>query len=358
MTQKLNMVRNQVKENSTIDYKDYFYRFIAESKHRERFIASCVEAYTLQQRWTSAVNLFQAEIVKRKCSAAVSILDIGYNLGEFIFYLNDLFGDKYNLEFTGIELSEEAITVANEKKRFFGAQNFTFGVSNAEELSLEDESYDIVLCSEVLEHLVHPERAISEIYRVLKRGGATIIATPNKAFDPQTILKLPKLVDRVLFQGRFQRGEKEEQKFRVEAKIGRIDRERFTPAAGFGHISEKTTKEWTKLLREANFEKVKARKAWPILMLRILNDYPFLLGIAIIIDQLINLLPPKLNHRCSSGVIFEAYIYLGSLSIEKKEILLVDVKSARRRTMEYINSSQIVDDRNKIYNNGGAQVYY
>ena len=54
----------------------------------------------------------------------------------------------------------------------------------------------------------------------------------------------------------------------------------------------------------------------------------------------------------------DSYIYFGSLSIEKKEIRLIDRKSARRITMEYINSSQIVDGRNQIYNNGGAQVYY
>jgi uncharacterized membrane protein len=54
----------------------------------------------------------------------------------------------------------------------------------------------------------------------------------------------------------------------------------------------------------------------------------------------------------------DSYIYFGSLTIEKKEILVMDIKSARRRTSEYINSSQIVDGRNQIYNNGGAQVYY
>ena len=54
----------------------------------------------------------------------------------------------------------------------------------------------------------------------------------------------------------------------------------------------------------------------------------------------------------------DSYIYFGSLTIEKKEIMVVDVKSARRITREYINSSQIVDGRNKIYGNGGAQVYY
>ena len=52
------------------------------------------------------------------------------------------------------------------------------------------------------------------------------------------------------------------------------------------------------------------------------------------------------------------YIYFGSLTIEKKKIMVVDVKSARRVTRRYINSSLIVDGRNQIYNNGGAEVYY
>ena len=51
----------------------------------------------------------------------------------------------------------------------------------------------------------------------------------------------------------------------------------------------------------------------------------------------------------------DSYRYLGSLNIEKKEIVIVDVKSTQRG---YINSSQIVNNRNKIYANGGAQVYY
>jgi uncharacterized membrane protein len=54
----------------------------------------------------------------------------------------------------------------------------------------------------------------------------------------------------------------------------------------------------------------------------------------------------------------DSYIYFGSLTIEKKEIMVVDWKSARRITREYINSSQIVDGRNQIYTNGGTEVYY
>ena len=40
-----------------------------------------------------------------------------------------------------------------------------------------DGSFDTVLCTEVLEHLHTPERAVDEMYRVLKTGGSVILTT-------------------------------------------------------------------------------------------------------------------------------------------------------------------------------------
>ena len=42
----------------------------------------------------------------------------------------------------------------------------------------KDGSYDIVLCSHVLEHVVEDRKAISEIYRILKPDGFAIIMVP------------------------------------------------------------------------------------------------------------------------------------------------------------------------------------
>lgn len=42
---------------------------------------------------------------------------------------------------------------------------------------VEDESFDIVLCAEVLEHLHTPEKAIAELHRVLKPGGLLLLTT-------------------------------------------------------------------------------------------------------------------------------------------------------------------------------------
>lgn len=40
-------------------------------------------------------------------------------------------------------------------------------------------SIDRIICTEVLEHLVRPQEALSEIERVLKRGGKALISIPN-----------------------------------------------------------------------------------------------------------------------------------------------------------------------------------
>ena len=46
--------------------------------------------------------------------------------------------------------------------------------------SINDNSFDVLICSHVLEHVIDDFRALSEIYRVLKKGGAAIIVVPMK----------------------------------------------------------------------------------------------------------------------------------------------------------------------------------
>ncbi len=57
----------------------------------------------------------------------------------------------------------------------------TLLIGDAEKLDFPDESFSTVICTEVLEHLVHPEHAVAEIRRVLKKGGRLIGSTPHHA---------------------------------------------------------------------------------------------------------------------------------------------------------------------------------
>jgi len=45
-------------------------------------------------------------------------------------------------------------------------------------LPFDDEYFDGIICKSVLEHVESPEKAVSEIYRVLKKGGAVLVYVP------------------------------------------------------------------------------------------------------------------------------------------------------------------------------------
>ncbi len=52
-------------------------------------------------------------------------------------------------------------------------------VCNAEEMTIEDSQFDMVLCTQVLEHCDRPQRIVDECYRVLKPGGTLILTAPS-----------------------------------------------------------------------------------------------------------------------------------------------------------------------------------
>lgn len=51
-------------------------------------------------------------------------------------------------------------------------------VSDITDIPVEQESFDAVLCTEVFEHVPEPEKALAEIYRILKKGGVLILTAP------------------------------------------------------------------------------------------------------------------------------------------------------------------------------------
>lgn len=48
------------------------------------------------------------------------------------------------------------------------------------DLPFEDESYDVIFCNHVLEHIIDDKKAMIELYRVMKKGGWGILQVPMK----------------------------------------------------------------------------------------------------------------------------------------------------------------------------------
>lgn len=58
-------------------------------------------------------------------------------------------------------------------------------VSSAYDISVESDSFDVVLCIQVLEHLDSPDRAFEEFRRILKPGGYAYVSAPLLAGEHQ-----------------------------------------------------------------------------------------------------------------------------------------------------------------------------
>ncbi len=61
-------------------------------------------------------------------------------------------------------------------------KNTSYTVENALDLSFEDNSFDLVVTVDVIEHVGQPARMMSEISRVLKPGGLAVITFPQRNF--------------------------------------------------------------------------------------------------------------------------------------------------------------------------------
>ena len=75
---------------------------------------------------------------------------------------------------TAIDLTPEAVSLARRHLELRGLQA-TVQEGNAERLQFKDEEFDVVYSVGVLHHTVDTQRAINEVWRVLKPGGEAII---------------------------------------------------------------------------------------------------------------------------------------------------------------------------------------
>lgn len=55
-------------------------------------------------------------------------------------------------------------------------------VGDIQKLPVKDDVFDTVFCTQVLEHVPEPQKAINEIYRVLKKGGHAIFTVPHLGY--------------------------------------------------------------------------------------------------------------------------------------------------------------------------------
>src|SRR6266487_4941377 len=106
------------------------------------------------------------EEIKENTKARDEILDVGCGEGK----IWQLFP---NLHVTGLDFSADNLKMAKQYLKPV--------LGTAEKLPFKDNSFDLVVATEILEHVMHPDKVLEEANRVLKSGGHAIISFPNTA---------------------------------------------------------------------------------------------------------------------------------------------------------------------------------
>jgi ubiquinone/menaquinone biosynthesis C-methylase UbiE len=102
--------------------------------------------------------------------AGLRVLEIGCGRGAFALELADRGASVVAADF-----SPSAVDRARE---LVGDSCETL-VADIQQIPFPDESFDLVVSLETLEHVPDPDRGLAELVRVTKRGGRLIVTTPN-----------------------------------------------------------------------------------------------------------------------------------------------------------------------------------
>lgn len=115
--------------------------------------------------------------------ATADVLNLGCSAGIIDEHLAGFVGS-----IVGADIDEPAIRVAADRVK---AGNVRFVVADAMALSMPDDSFDVVICSQVYEHVPDASRMMAEIERVLRPGGVCYFAATNRWSLIEQHYKLP-----------------------------------------------------------------------------------------------------------------------------------------------------------------------
>ena len=143
--------------------------FLLDADGRERLafgIEPATTKYPLRlARYVAFAQFLRAEHERK---GKLRLLDVGCGIGKLRRAC-----PADGIEFTGIDVRAASLEIARRNGYARLLQGNLVGA-----LPFASESFDVLVCSHVLEHLPNPEHPVSEILRVLRPGGLFLTGVP------------------------------------------------------------------------------------------------------------------------------------------------------------------------------------
>lgn len=124
--------------------------------------------FNIYMRWEDSRNSSFLSLLNYDTDAKA--IDIGCGNGTFTFKAKEKIGCEDMLGIDGKETQ-----LIKVRKKGVKTKRCVFD----KKLPFRDNTYDIVISNQVLEHSLYPVKFIKEIYRILKPGGYAVISTEN-----------------------------------------------------------------------------------------------------------------------------------------------------------------------------------
>src|SRR5262245_55407291 len=214
-------------------------------------------SYSVVYGWWKRRELVHREAKKALAGVArPSVLEVGcHKGGELIALARDLGRPG---RFAGVDLSLEFVRFAKLWSSVREVPGASWGVCDAQALPYRDQSFDVLITTEVVEHLPDPQRAVAEFARVLRPGGTAIVSTVN----PSTgVAAVGRFLNRFT-GGRLRSAVREGMGDHDHDHEHEHDHHSYEETAEFGtrdpgHVSEFPLGRWASILRRAGFTGVR-----------------------------------------------------------------------------------------------------
>lgn len=225
-----------------------------------------------------------AKILRRHGKAGrLRIVDLGCANGTNIFDIYDVCKDVAQADWYGLDLNPGTVAAGVGRSRYRvqerGVQAVHFMVGDICRLPFADASIDVILSSEVVEHLPDPVPAIREMARVLKPGAYALITTPNPKNLPESIGYLLDRMTKGRFKSFYWRGEDVVSAPPLAAEVG------------YGHVSVHPYGVWRRWFVQEGIPVVEKVRGPILFGSPFFDRQRFLCGGLIALDPLLDRLP-------------------------------------------------------------------